>query len=304
MPVIRIADILAFLAEEKIPFSFAGDPKALVKQFSSLAHYKQGSFTWVKSRECIPPDLELSQVALAMTAEDVVGSFQNVIRSPLSKRAFFSTIEHFYGEKAGPPAVGQFTYISPKVKLGKNVRVGHNCTLDGDITIGDNTVIWDHVTIINRVSIGRNCDILSGAVIGHDGFGYTEDETGRKQMIKHFGGVSIGAQVLIGGNVCICRGTIDDTEIKDGVKIDNLSHIAHNCVLEENVSLAYPCKLGGSTHIKKNAYLAAAVIRNQSKIGESAFIGLGSVVVKDVSDGQMVVGDPARPFVKPQKGLG
>ena len=83
------------------------------------------------------------------------GNFRNVIHTPESKRVFFSTIEHFYMEEKDCPAVGQFTYISPKVKLGKNVRIGHNCTLDGDITIGDNTIIWNHVTLLNRVSVGQ-----------------------------------------------------------------------------------------------------------------------------------------------------
>ena len=54
-------------------------------------------------------------------------------------------MEHFYGEAENRPAIGQFTYLSPQVKLGRNVRIGHNCTLDGDITIGDDTVIWNGV---------------------------------------------------------------------------------------------------------------------------------------------------------------
>ena len=296
--MIQISDILSYLDKEQIPYSFIGNSDVMVERFSSLSHYNRGSYTWIKGQESIPIDFDLAQITLAVVADDVIGEFQNVIRTPMSKRAFFSSIEHFFGEKEKRPAVGQFTYVSPRVKLGKNVQIGHNCTLDGEITIGDNTVIWNHVTIINRVSIGRNCDIHSGTVIGHDGFGYTEDLSGKKQMIKHFGGVSIGNNVLIGDNVCICRGTIDDTVLGDGVKIDNLSHIAHNCIVEENAAMAYPCKLGGSTHVKRNAYLAAAIIRNQSTIGENAFVGMGAVVTKDVDDGQVVAGNPAKPFLK------
>lgn len=170
--------------------------------------------------------------------------------------------------------------------------------MDGKITIGNNTVIGNHVTILNRVRIGRDCEIQSGTVIGHDGFAYTEDTGHKKSMIKHFGGVEIGSNVFIGSNVCICRGTIDDTVISDGVKIDNLSHIAHNCILESDVALAYPCKLGGSTHIVQNGYLAGAITRNQSKIGRDAFIGMGAVVVKNVDAGQIVIGNPAKPLVK------
>ena len=221
---------------------------------------------------------------------------EDLTDSAIFKKAFFSALEHFFAREQARPAIGQFTYISPDVKLGENVRIGHNCTLDGDIEIGDNTIIWNNVSIINRVRIGHDSEIHSGAVIGHDGFGYTEDADGTKTMVRHFGGVHIGNHVHIGDNVCICRGTIDDTWLDDGVKVDNLSHIAHNCRLGKNVALAYPCRLGGSTHIDENAYLSGAVVRNQCHIGERAFVGMGAVVVKDVEAGVTVVGNPARPY--------
>lgn len=294
----QISEILSFLKEEGLPFTFTGNETDEVEHFSSLRQYKPGTFTWVKKAENIPENYDLSQITLAVASETVEGNFQNVIHTPESKRVFFETIEHFYMEEKDRPAVGQFTYISPKVKLGKNVRIGHNCTLDGDITIGDNTIIWNHVTIINRVTIGKNCDIHSGVVIGHDGYGYSEDINHKKIMVKHFGGVWIGDCVLVGENACICRGTIDDTILMSGTKIDNLSHIAHNCILEEDVALAYPCKLGGSSYVEKNGYLSSALIRNQCTVGENAFVGLGAVVVKDVEPGQTVVGNPAKPFVR------
>lgn len=294
----KISDILGFLTAEKIPFSFTGDSEAQVEGFSSLAHYKPGSFTWVKAQKNIPSDFDLTGIRLAFLSEEVTGPFCNAIRTPVSKHAFFSTMEHFYGEDEERPAIGQFTYISPKVKLGKNVRIGHNCTLDGDITIGDNTVIWNNVVIVNRVSIGKRCDIHSGAVIGHDGYAYTEDESHRKNMVRHFGGVSIGDDVLIGENVCISRGTIDDTVLESGVKIDALGHIAHNCWFEQDAAMAVPCSVSGSVHIGRNGYLAGNIIRNQCVIGENAFVGLGAVVVKDVEANQTVVGNPAKPFIK------
>lgn len=293
----RVTEILDFLKGNNISFIFTGDQAATVEGFSSLTRYKPGSFTWIKTQKNIPEDLDLSQIALTFISENVAtGAAPNVIRTPESKHAFFSTIEHFYAREEERSPIGQFTYISPKVKLGKNIRIGHNCTLDGDITIDDGTTIWNNVVIINQVHIGKNCDIHSGAVIGHDGFGFTEDANHRKTMVKHFGGVTIGDNVLVGDNVCICRGTIDDTVLESGVKVDNLSHIAHNCVLEADVALAFPCSLGGSTHIGRNGYIAGAIVRNQCKIGENAFVGMGAVVVKDVAPGETVVGNPAKPL--------
>nr|WP_325217192.1 DapH/DapD/GlmU-related protein [uncultured Oscillibacter sp.] len=294
----KISEILDFLSAEKIAFTFEGNRETTVEGFSSLQHYKPNSFTWIKTGKNIPESLDLSQITLAIVSDGVdTGTIPNTIRTTNSKRAFFSSIEHFYGQAEEQPAVGQFTYLSPKVKLGKNVRIGHNCTLDGDITIGDGTVIWNNVVIVNRVTIGRDCDIHSGAVIGHDGYAYTEDALHKKTMIKHFGGVSIGDRVLIGENVCISRGTIDDTILESGVKIDALGHIAHNCWFEEDAAMAVPCSVSGSVHIGRNGYLAGTIIRNQCVIGENAFIGMGAVVVKDVPSGETVVGNPAKPFI-------
>ena len=297
--MIQISDILAFLQNEGIPFSFFGDDSTPLDRFSSLSKYKSGSFTWIKTQKNIPDGFDLSQLALVFTAEDVnIGNAPNVIRTPRSKQAFFSTIEHFYAKQEDRPAIGQFTYISPKVKLGENVRIGHNCTLDGEITVGDNTVIWNNVVLVNRVSIGENSVIHSGAVIGHDGLGYTVDENNNKPMIKHFGGVTIGDDVVIFENVCIARGTIDDTVVESGSRIDSLCHIAHNCRVEEKVTLAAPCRLNGSVTMGKNSYIAGGMVRNQCSVGESAFVGLGAVVVNDVPPGVTVAGVPAKPLIK------
>lgn len=294
----KIKDILAFLDSASIPHAFTGDQDAEVEGFSSLAHYKAGSFTWIKAEKNIPEGFDLSQIALAFVAEEVRGAFPNVIRTSQSKRAFFSTMEHFCGQEEDRPAVGQFTYISPKVKLGKNVRIGHNCTLDGDITIGDGTVIWNNVVIVNRVVIGRNCDIQSGTVIGHDGYAYTEDAAHQKTMVKHFGGVVIGDDVRLGVNNAIARAVIDDTVLLNGVKMADLCHVGHNNQIMDGVSIISGCIINGSCTIRENAYIATSVLRNQCTIGEDAFVGLGAVVVKDVAPGQTVVGNPAKPFVK------
>lgn len=290
----KISDILEFLEGEGVPFSFTGDGAETVEGFSSLAHYKPGSFTWIKKQENIPEGFDLSRLALVFVSEEVeAGNAPNVIRTAESKRAFFSTIEHFYAREEERPAVGRFTYISPRVKLGKNVRVGHNCTLDGDITIGDGTVIWNNVVIVNRVSIGRDCEIQSGTVIGHDGFGYTEDAAHTKTMIPHFGGVIIGDRVHLGMNNVIARGVIDDTVIGDGTKFSDLCHIGHNNRIGKDCTIINTAVFG-SCDIGDNAYIVYSVVKNQSRIGAGAFVGMSSNVLKDVPPGVTVVGNPAK----------
>lgn len=295
----KISEILEYLRSEKIPFSFCGNESDEVERFSSLSHYKKGTFTWVKKQENIPAELEQTSVSLVFCPEDICGDFPNMIRTPESKHAFFSCMEHFYGEEKKPAGIGQFTYIAPSVKLGENVRIGCGCTLDGDISIADGVVIGHHVTIINRVSIGAGTEIRSGVVIGHDdSISYTEDARHNKLNVKHFGGVHIGRDVLIGENSVICRGTIDDTTIGDGVRIDALTQISHNCIIEKNAVLVAGSRLCGSVHLKENAYLAGAIVRNQCVVEEDALAGLGAVIVKNVPAGETVVGNPAKPMKK------
>ena len=170
--------------------------------------------------------------------------------------------------------------------------------MDGNITIGDNTVIWNNVVIVNRVSIGNDCEIQSGAVIGQDGFAYTEDENHVKTMVKHYGGIVIEDNVNIGGNVIVDRAQIDDTVICAGCKIDPLVHIAHNVVLGKNSTVIACANIMGSVSTGENVYISSSIVRNQIKIGSNAVVGMGAVVVKDVSGDTTVVGNPAKVFEK------
>ena len=295
--MITISDILDYLTGSGIETTYIGDSAIEINGFSSLNNYKRGTITWIKTQEAAERIQDSASIELAVVQNGVKTDIENTLYSDNSKAVFFGILEHFYGDKDEHPLIGEGTYISPKVKIGNNVRVGHNCTLDGDIIIGDNTVIWNNVTIINNVRIGSDCTIYSGCVIGHDGFSYTENEFHEKKMVKHFGGVSIGSNVHIGENTCICRGTIDDTIIRDGVRIDAMTHIAHNCSIGENTTIIAG-NIFGSVSIEENAYIANATVRNHISIGEKAFIGMGSVVVKDVETGQTVAGVPAKPFKK------
>ena len=297
----RVSDVLDYLRAEKIPFTFVGDETTEVNRFSSLGNYKPGTFTWVKKQENLPDTMDDSTVTLAIVTEGVKCSFPNIVYSAESKRAFFGAIEHFYEVVRQRPAVGQFTYISPDVKLGKNVTIGHNCTLDGDITIGDNTKIGNNVVIVNRVDIGRNCMINSGSVIGHDGFSYLEAEDHSKTMVIHLGKVEIQDNVWIGSNCSIDRAEIDSTVIEEGCKIDPLVHVAHNVVLEKNCVVISGTNLMGSVHAGSNAYISSSIVRNQCKLGKNCTVGMGAVVTKNVAENTTVVGNPARIYSRGEK---
>jgi len=150
---------------------------------------------------------------------------------------------------------------------------------------------WDCVEIGKNVRIGPNCSI------GFEGFGFEGDECGDYHRFPHIGKVIIGDNVEIGANTCIDRGALEDTIIGPGTKIDNLVHVAHNVRIGKNCMIIALTCLGGGVIIEDGAYVGiGAGIRNQITIGEKAFIGMGAVVVKDVDPGVTVIGNPAKPM--------
>ncbi len=297
MKEITLYEILNYLTEKNIPYQYRGEESAVVTGFSSLARYQPGTLAWVKDPEKLREGPNQTEFALLIAQSGVEASDAPcVITSPESRKAFFSVIEHFYGDSSlARPSCGAGSFISPKVQLGHNVTIGCGCVLDGEITIGDDTVIWHNVTILNRVTIGKGCVIQSGVVIGHDGYAFTQ-EMGHKTMIPHYGGVIIGNGVWIGSNTDIIRGTIDDTCIGDGCKIDTLCHIAHNVIMEQDCALVAGSILMGSAHLQPRTYVASAIVRDQVTVGCDAFIGMGAAVTKDVPDKTVVAGIPAKPF--------
>lgn len=276
---------------------YIGDLNTAVSGFSSLSQYKYGTVTWIKNRENFAayhgrtPSLCIVQKGIGLEGG-------NQIISSDSRNLFFGVIEDFWGkEKDVEGTIGKFCYIGDDVKIGERVMIGNGCSIDGDISIGDGTVISDNVVIKNRVEIGSNCHIQALAVIGEDGFGWTEDEFHKKKMIGHCGGVKIGNGVFIGSHVNIARGVIDDTVISDGVKIAPSTHIGHNNFIGED-AIIICSQLYGSVYTDNNAYVVGSVVRNHSVIGKNAMVGMGSIVTKNVLPNKTVIGNPAREMKK------
>ena len=184
-------------------------------------------------------------------------------------------------------SIAQHVVIGAEVVLGENVVIEAACVLERGVTINDNTRLEPNVTIKHHTVIGRDCTIYSGAVIGTEGFGYAEDgAVGHKHWVKipQVGRVVIGDNVDIGANTTIDRGALDDTIIEDGVKLDNLIQIAHNCYIGAHTVIAGCVGIAGSAIIGRHCKIGgAAMILGHLSIADGVTISPGSMITRSIT---------------------
>ena len=203
-------------------------------------------------------------------------------------------IEHFnYGNQLDYPDsnLAKSSLIGKNVQIGKGSTIGANSVIEDNVSIGFNTIIEPNVTIQKGCQIGNNCVIAPGAVIGSEGFGNARTSDKKWNAIAHLGKVIIGNNVSIGANTTIDRGSISDTEIHDGVKLDNLIHIAHNVVIGEDTAIAAKTGIAGTTIIGKRCMIGGAVgIVDHLKITDDVVINATSTVNRDITKSGIYTG--------------
>ena len=300
MPTIN--QIVSFLrAQKRCQFLVNGVESFEIKKVSSLKDADENSITFCRNTAQGATFINSSKAALVIVDEtlkiDIELMRRNRVKAIISsdnpRRDFILVVRKFFTQTilAGihPSAV-----IAPKAKLGNNLFIGPLCTI-GNAEIGNNCVIYAGVHIYDNVKIGNNVVIHAGTVIGSDGFGYERNPEGELEKFPHIGGVVIEDDVEIGANTCIDKGTLENTTICQGAKIDNLVHIAHNVYIGKHVVVIANAMIGGGVRIEDYAWVApSASIRNQINIGKSSTIGIGAVVTKNIDPGITVLGVPAR----------
>ena len=240
-------------------------------------------------------------------------STKNIVRVDNPRLAFVKILELFH--PCPKPTLGinskasigkQFSHgreisLAPFVAVGDNVTLGHRVTLHPGVVIGDEVVIGDdvkihpNVTILDRCRIGNRVTIHAGSVIGSDGFGFVP-EGDKYYKIPHTGIVQIDDDVEIGAANTIDRATFGKTWIQEGVKTDNLVHIAHNVTVGKNSVLVAQVGISGSVTIGRNVILAGqAGVAGHLTIGNNVTIGAQSGIAKSVPDGEVLSGSVAMP---------
>jgi UDP-3-O-[3-hydroxymyristoyl] glucosamine N-acyltransferase len=195
----------------------------------------------------------------------------------------------------GSATVGPFAVIGEKATVAANAIVGAHTFVGRGCSVGVGALLHPHVTLYDGARVGARSTIHSGARIGADGFGFVPGEEGLRK-VPQVGGCVIGDDVEVGANTTIDRGSIGDTVVGDGTKIDNLVQIGHNCRLGRNVVVVSQVGISGSTRIGDGALLGGqAGIQGHIEIGAGARIGAQAGVTASVAAGLTVSGYPARP---------
>ena len=159
--------------------------------------------------------------------------------------------------------IGEGSVVSPKAEVANGATIGKNCSIMAGVyvgsnaVVGDNTILYPNVVLYRDCKVGSDCIIHAGTAIGSDGFGFASDKMGMHKKIYHNGNVVIEDDVEIGANTSIDRAVFGTTLIKQGARLDNLIHIAHNCEVGEYSVLAGQTGLAGSSKLGRSSVFGA-----------------------------------------------
>ena len=302
-------NIESILLELGIDFLLCGNIK---KTFSNIATIQQGKdgdlcYCSFEGEEALSL-ISKSNADIILCGEDLEKAIaQNYQSSNLSKKqqfifvnnpraAFIKIINKISKNDNKKVGISPTAIVSATASIGSNCYIGNNVVIGENCKIGNDTVISDRAVIVQKCIIGNNCVIEPGVTIGADGFAYERDKkTLELERFPHIGGVRIGDNVEICANSSIARGSISDTVIGDGTKLDALVHVAHNVIIGRNCELTAGTIIGGSTIIGDTSWMGLnCTLKNKIKIGNKVIVGAGACVIHDVPDKDIVAGVPAK----------
>jgi len=291
-----------------------GDGSVVIKNLAKIEEAVPGdlTFLYLPVYEKFFPATHASAILVKPDFKKVREDIAYIeVKDP--NKAFFKIVNQFFAPDFKLEGIDSTAYIHPSAKLGNNVSLGknvvissgclignnvkifHNTVLHDDAIIGNDSLIFSNVSIREKCIVGERVIIHQGAVIGSDGFGYDIDEKGVFHKIYQIGIVRIEDDVELGANVCIDRASTGATVIKKGVKIDNLVHVAHNVIIDENTAIAAQVGISGSTKIGKNCLIAGQVgIVGHIEIADKVTLIAQSGVSKGISKSGTYFGAPAK----------
>lgn len=294
MRQISVREIIDCLGNQVLDV-IGGVEGAYIDNLADVAHVNRTTLDWVNPAKTNKQEIAEKSLAHVLLVDSSVeyidGKVLIYVKNP--KRALATVGNEFFVQKP-VPGIHPTAIVDDEADIADSVSIGAYAVI-GKAKIGAGTIISPFVRIYDNVTIGSECLVKEGAVIGGAGFGFEYDEEGNRFRFPQVGGVRIGNHVDIGGNTCIDRGALSDTVLEDYAKVDNLCHIAHNAHIGKNAVVVACAEVSGSCVIGENSWIGPnACIRDQRNVGRNTMIGMGSVVVKHAGDDEVWAGNPAK----------
>ncbi len=303
---------LAELAE-LVGGSLLGGGETFIDRAAVLADAGPGAITFIDHVDKLPR-LAKYQAAAVVVPADAESVSLPAIRVDDVAAAFTAIVRHFRPSRSAVAGgISPQAVVSPSAKLGPRVQVHAGATIGDDVELAAECVIHSGVRILagcrlaeqvtvypNAVLyedtiVGPRVIIHAGAILGAFGFGYKTVD-GRHQLTSQQGYVVIEADVEIGANSTIDRGTYGPTVIGEGTKLDNQVQVGHNCRIGRHNLLCAQVGIAGSTTTEEHVVLAGqAGIKDHVRIGRGAVVGAMSGITNDVPAGVRMLGLPATP---------
>lgn len=304
--------ITAAQIAEQLRGEVLGDGSVQLTGFASAAAARAGDLTFADKQAYLAA-AEQSQASAILVPGDFTSTSKVTIRVPNVRVAVARVLPLFFPPEQPAPGIhpsatvaataqiDPTAQIGPHCVIGPRVLIGARSVLMGgnhiapDCQIGEDTCLFPNVVLYPKTLVGHRVTIHAGTAIGSDGYGYVFDE-GQHRKVLQVGRVVIHDDVEIGANAAIDRGALGDTVIGQGTKIDNLVHVAHNVVLGQHCLIMGQVGFAGSTHLGNYCVVASqSGIAGHLKLGQQVTVGAKSGVMRDIADGETVLGIPAAP---------
>lgn len=306
----RVEEIARFVGGEVV-----GDPDREIADVKKIDEAGAGDISFIASPKYLRYHASTHASALIVSHDfETTRDDITYIRTPDPYASFILVLRTFGPVEERPePGIHPSAVIAGDVEIGENVSIGANVVIGAGSTIGAGTTIYPNTVLGWRVSVGRECVIHpnvtlyrgtqlgdrvlihAGAVLGADGFGFVPKADGSWEKIPQGGIVVVEHDVEIGANSTIDRATLGETRICEGVKIDNLVHIAHNVVIGKNSALAAQAGISGSTRIGESNLIAGQVgIVGHIETAPNVIIEAQSGVSKSITKSGRYFGHPVK----------
>lgn len=274
-----------------------GDPSTKISSVSIIPNAEEGSIAFVLDSRNLKDAIASKASAIVAEKGSQIGKKPAILVSN-PRLALAKILALFSSPCEIAIGIHKSAAVDKSAKIGKNTRIGAFVYVGPSAKIGDNSIIYPNVSIYGGAIIGKNCIIHSGVSIGMDGFGFVPFE-GRFEKIPQIGKVVIEDNVEIYSNTCVARGTIGNTIIRKGTKIDNLTQVAHNCEIGENCAIVSFVGLSGSTKLGNNVSVGGQVgTSGHLSVGDNTVVMARSGITKNIPANSIVSGFPAQDHKK------